>query len=143
MTYPDLILLVVGGALIGLSSGIWYLLSGRIAGISGLYNQVARLKNWGPPLSFLLGLIAAGSLGSLILARVALKLPSDLHLTLPGLVLGGLIVGIGTRWANGCTSGHGVCGLGRLSLRSFVAVPVFIAAAMFTVFVVHALGLKL
>lgn len=124
---------LIGGALIGLSSGLWYLLSGRIAGISGLIHQMVRGQNLLTSLAFIFGLILAGTLSPYVVTLWHLNQNHDLHVTLPRLILSGLIVGIGTKWANGCTSGHGVSGLARLSLRSFVAVPLFIGAAIVTV----------
>ena len=124
---------IVGGALIGLSASLYWSLNGRIAGISGILSGA--VLNRGPErwvrLSFLLGLLAAGVIFALFSDRV----PAP---TLPLLPLAGagLLVGFGTRLGGGCTSGHGVCGLSRFSIRSLVAVLTFMATAAITVFLV-------
>jgi uncharacterized membrane protein YedE/YeeE len=132
---------LAGGLLIGLSASLLWWLNGRIAGISGiLANALQRSERAAPwRLLFLLGLIlGAGSL-------VSLTGSGDGHLRhgfpVPLLVLAGLLTGFGTSLANGCTSGHGVCGLGRLSLRSLVATLTFLAFGIMTTYVVrHLLG---
>jgi hypothetical protein len=129
-----MLLALIGGALIGLSASLYWSLNGRIAGISGIVGGV--LFEHGPErfrrVSFLVGLFLAG----LFFARFTNRVPApDLPLlTLTG---AGLLVGYGTRWSGGCTSGHGVCGLSRLSLRSLVAVLTFMVTAAITVFVVR------
>lgn len=127
---------LVGGILIGLSAGGLRLFSGRIAGISGIMRLgIAGLER-GWRLAFLAGLLLAG-LGATFW-RDAAQLTSGLEGTsLPILALAGLLVGIGTGLGNGCTSGHGICGLARFSKRSLVAVLVFMATAALVVFVVR------
>lgn len=130
-----------GGVLIGVAASLLLLGSGRIAGISGIVANLAR-GDAGPQrwrLLFLAGLIAAPLLWPAIAGRpVAGSLD---HLSLPLIVVAGVLVGFGTRRANGCTSGHGVCGLGNLSQRSLVAVATFMGVAAVTVFVVrHVIG---
>lgn len=131
---------VMGGAMIGLAAGGYLLLLGRVAGISGLIaaatglarNAARGLATW-----FLIGLLC----GSAIAMR--LRGMPDLQVTgsWPLLMAGGLLVGYGTRLGSGCTSGHGVCGLARLSPRSMVATGVFMACGVATVWVVrHLLG---
>ena len=131
---------MVGGVLIGLAS-VWLLVAnGRIAGVSGILHGLSggragdRLwRAW-----FIAGLIVAG------FAWHAYAGPAPIRQGFgPGWVaLAGLLVGFGTRMSGGCTSGHGVCGLGRLSLRSLVAVAIFMAAGTAAAFVVrHLLGL--
>lgn len=130
----------LGGALIGLAAALLLALHGRIAGISGIVGGLL------PPragdalwrLLFVLGLM----LGALLV-----RLCSGAPLAVPvesstfTLVLGGLLVGLGTRLGSGCTSGHGICGLARLSPRSVVAVLTFMASAMLTVYALrHALA---
>jgi len=130
---------LTGGVLIGLSATLLLWLNGRIAGISGIVNGLtsAPVTDRGWRLAFLAGLLLAGGL---VLHVVAAAPPRE-HFPRMTLVVAGLLVGIGTGIGNGCTSGHGVCGLGRLSLRSLIAVLVFMATAMLTVFVVrHVLG---
>lgn len=128
---------LVGGVLIGLAS-VWLLAAnGRIAGVSsilhGLFSHPeARWRAW-----FISGLLLAG------LAWQAAGAPVPLREGLPlgWVAAGGLLVGFGTRMSGGCTSGHGVCGLGRLSARSLVAVVVFMAAGMIATYLMrHVLG---
>ena len=128
---------VVGGVLIGLAS-VWLLVAnGRIAGVSGiLHGLFAGERLWRA--WFIAGLIVAG------FAWHAFAGPAPIRqgFGLGWVALAGLLVGFGTRMSGGCTSGHGVCGLGRLSLRSLVAVAIFMAAGMAAAFVVrHLLGL--
>ena len=122
---------LLGGALIGLGASLLMLSHGRIAGISGIFGGLfdPAGEEKGFRLSFLAGLLLAG-----VLAR--LVHPSTLPTATPGLVVGGvagLLVGFGTQLGSGCTSGHGVCGLSRLSKRSLVATLTFIATGMLTV----------
>ena len=131
---------LVGGVLIGVAAAMFVLLNGRIAGISGILGGLlAPFKGdraW--RVAFLLGLIGA-PLAYLLFA--ALPRP-DIDAGYGTLVLAGLLVGIGTRYGAGCTSGHGVCGLSRLSPRSLVATAAFMGAGFATVFVMrHLLGI--
>jgi uncharacterized membrane protein YedE/YeeE len=123
---------MAGGALIGLASAGLLLVNGRIAGVSGILSNAIALRpglwRWG----FLAGLLAVGA----ALAARGWNAPPALTAQAPlGLAVAGLVVGFGTQLGNGCTSGHGVCGLSRLSLRSLVATVVFMAVAALTVFV--------
>ena len=119
-----------GGVLIGLASWLLWWGLGRIAGISGMTAETMTAPlnpdNW--RWAFLAGLIVGGSL-----LGQALEIPSLPTRPLTLLIPAGLLVGVGTVWGSGCTSGHGVCGLGRLSLRSLVAVMTFMATGMVTV----------
>jgi uncharacterized membrane protein YedE/YeeE len=130
-----------GGLLIGTAAGLLLLLSGRIAGVSGLAAAALRIADRGPPwtqaAAFTLGL----PVGAAAIA-VLLGLPeATITSSWPLLIAGGLLVGFGTRLGNGCTSGHGVCGLARLSPRSFAATLAFMASGIVTVFVMrHLLG---
>ncbi len=130
---------LAGGVLIGLAAAAFVLLLGRIAGISGMLGGlIERAADWPLRLAFVLGLIAAPAAYALLSG--SLPVP---EITASPLTLGvaGLMVGVGTRYASGCTSGHGVCGLSRLSPRSLVATLTFMAAGFATVFVVrHLLG---
>jgi uncharacterized membrane protein YedE/YeeE len=131
---------LLGGACIGLGAVLLMLFLGRIAGIAGIVGGLFGFnrEEAGWRAAFVLGLIA----GPLIVALVQGALPVvTLDAAPPLIVAGGLLVGFGTRLGNGCTSGHGVCGLARLSARSFVATLVFMAVAALVVFVRrHVLG---
>ena len=129
---------LIGGLLIGLAGAIMLLGLGRIAGVSGIAARAAGLGGdvpLGAAWSFLLGL----PLGALLVT-----LFSDWQMPMfaspPVLIVAGLLVGFGTRLGGGCTSGHGVCGLSRLSQRSLVATASFIAAGVASVAIVNALG---
>jgi len=129
---------LLGGALIGLSASLVALFHGRIAGISGIFAGVLYPRPGDGSFRpyFLAGLFLAG-----IAAR--LLYPSALPAGTPSLAIAGaagLLVGFGTRLGSGCTSGHGVCGLSRLSTRSLVATLTFMATGVLTVAVVRALG---
>jgi hypothetical protein len=128
-----------GGALIGLAAAIFILANGRIAGISGILGGLLRPMagdiSW--RITFVLGLVMAPVLYSLFAELPAIRIDSGF----PALVIAGLLVGIGTRYSSGCTSGHGICGISRLSPRSLVATTSFMAAGFATVFVLrHLLG---
>jgi hypothetical protein len=130
----------LGGALIGLSAVLLMLFNGRIAGIAGIAGGVLRpaAGDMAWRIAFMAGLV----LGVLIYRGLAPS-PVVLHFDVSWLhlVLGGVLVGFGSRLGNGCTSGHGVCGLARLSPRSIAATLIFVAVAVATVFVTrHLLG---
>ena len=130
---------LAGGLLIGLSAAMLLLLNGRIAGISGLVAGLGRpgRARWLADAAFLLGLV----LGPPAFALLAGHWPAmRIAAGLPVLALAGLLVGFGTRLGSGCTSGHGVCGLARLSPRSIAAVLVFLATGMLTVAAVRVLA---
>jgi uncharacterized membrane protein YedE/YeeE len=127
---------LAGGVLIGTAATLLLWLTGRIAGVSGILSGVVFPARpdvaW--RVAFLGGLILAGGAYLLFVPGVP---PPRTGFPAGGLVLAGLLVGFGTRMGNGCTSGHGVCGLGRFSLRSLAAVVTFMATAMATTFVVR------
>src|SRR5574343_1210000 len=134
---------LIGGGMIGLAA-VWLAwTNGRIAGISGILGHLIELlvqqkrEHFGWRVAFLLGLVGAPTLWLVFGA-----LPSSVQQTgTLGLIIGGLLVGLGTRYANGCTSGHGICGLSRFSGRSLMAVCSFMGAAMVTVFLMrHVVG---
>ena len=131
---------LIGGCLIGAAAGLLLWLDGRIAGISGILGGLLGAKPgeraWRA--AFLGGLI----LGPLVHASVVSEpLPFEVSGSLPLLIVAGLLVGFGTRLGSGCTSGHGVCGLARLSRRSLAATMAFFVTAAVTVFIVrHLLG---
>lgn len=127
---------LIGGAMIGLSAVILWMMDGRVAGISGivggLVDPAAHDAGW--RIAFLLGLVAA----PLIYWTAGGGYPAiTITSSLPLLIAGGLLVGFGTRLGGGCTSGHGVCGMARLSPRSLAATLVFMAGGFATVFVVR------
>lgn len=127
---------LAGGVLIGLAATLLLWLNGRIAGISGIVSGVLLPKAGDTAwrVAFLGGLIAAAGLYMAMVPGAPLPRTDFSRM---GLVLAGLLVGFGTSMGNGCTSGHGVCGLGRLSLRSLVAVVTFMTTAMVTTFFIR------
>jgi uncharacterized membrane protein YedE/YeeE len=130
---------LAGGVLLGLASALLILVNGRILGISGIVGGLLRPApgDTGWRISFLLGLLSA----PLIYAAVTTPEAPRIDAGWATLVAAGLLVGIGTRYGSGCTSGHGVCGLSRLSPRSLVATLAFMSAGFITVFLArHALG---
>ena len=131
---------LAGGALIGLSAVLLMALEGRIAGISGIATRLLPPFR-GPltgPLGFIIGLVAAPFAVMAITGSPAVQTVST---NLPLMLAAGLLVGVGAALGNGCTSGHGVCGLSRLSRRSLASVVTFMAVAVATVFVVrHVVG---
>jgi uncharacterized protein len=132
---------LVGGMLIGASAALFLMLNGRIAGISGILGGLLHpaRSEIGWRMAFLAGLFVA----SLVYVALGGTLPPVvLDASLPLLIVAGLIVGFGTRLGAGCTSGHGVCGIGRGSLRSLAATAVFMVTAIVTVLVTrHVLGM--
>ena len=130
----------IGGALIGLSAVMLMLLTGRIAGISGIVGRLLPpvADDWGWRLAFVGGLVLAPVLVWLATGERPEQTVSDNLLLMVG---AGLLVGFGSAYGNGCTSGHGVCGMARRSARSIAATATFMIAAIVTVFVVrHVLG---
>ncbi|KAA0079259.1 YeeE/YedE family protein [Paraburkholderia sp. T12-10] len=124
-----------GGSLIGAAAGLYALLNGRIAGISGMVGRLLDpdTVDRAAPLAFLLGLIAAPWLW-----RMLAPLPASSIAASPlTLVVAGLLVGFGTRYGSGCTSGHGVCGISRGSARSLVATLTFMSFGFLTVFLLR------
>lgn len=127
---------LAGGALIGASAALLLVANGRIAGISGILGGLLppSSRDWAWRMAFLIGLLA----GPLLFRAVAGRWPEiRIGVSWPMLVAAGLLVGFGTRLGSGCTSGHGVCGLARLSPRSVAAVMTFMATAIVTVFLVR------
>lgn len=126
---------LIGGMLIGIGTAMLALLNGRIAGISGIVGALIRPAqgeiSW--RVAFVAGLVIAP-----LSYTVFSRLPAvSIDAGYTALITAGLLVGVGTRYAGGCTSGHGVCGLSRLSLRSLLATLVFMAAGFLMVFVVR------
>lgn len=131
---------LLGGILIGLAASILLWARGRIAGVSGIYASLF-IKGEATALrvSFLLGLFAAGLLAALFLPEAFDQVPAR---SLAVTAAAGLFVGFGTRLANGCTSGHGVCGVSRFSRRSLVATLTFVLSGFLTVFLLDHLGTR-
>jgi uncharacterized protein len=129
---------LAGGALIGAAASLILLAHGRVAGISGILGSLLQRdttdRSW--RLAFLAGLLSAGVVAAFAFPDAVGASP----VSLPLVGIAGAIVGFGTRLGNGCTSGHGVCGLSRLSTRSLVATIVFMVVAAITVAVVRAGG---
>jgi uncharacterized protein len=130
---------LAGGVIIGIAAAMFILLNGRIAGISGVLGGL--LKPVRGDVSWRVAFIA-GLLGAPLLYALFSELPRpQIDAGYAGLVAAGLLVGIGTRYGSGCTSGHGVCGISRFSPRSLVATAAFMLAGFVTVFVArHLLG---
>lgn len=132
---------LLGGLLIGASAALLMMLNGRVAGISGILGGLLSpaCNEVGWRISFLAGLCAA----PLIYVALGGVLPNIVFgASTPLLIVAGLLVGFGTRLGAGCTSGHGVCGIGRFSPRSIIATLVFMAAAIATVFIArHIIGM--
>ncbi|MDH4428732.1 MAG: YeeE/YedE family protein [Acidovorax sp.] len=126
---------LAGGVLLGLASALFVLLNGRILGISGIVGGLLRPRTGdvGWRISFVLGMLAAPALYWLLAGPVPARIDAGWGMV----VLAGLLVGAGTRYGSGCTSGHGVCGLSRMSPRSLVATLAFMGAGFATVFLVR------
>src|SRR5689334_11795304 len=126
-----------GGLLIGIAAALFLLLSGRIAGVSGLAATAAGIGSGGTPWAQAVCFVVGLPLGAWLMSSFVRHPDIIITDSLPRLAVPGLLVGFGTRLANGCTSGHGVCGVARLSPRSVVATAVFMAVGIATVFVLR------
>ena len=131
---------LLGGLIIGIAVAVLYLMRGNYSGISGIYFNVISANKHGFlwRLLFVVGLI----IGPVILSFFSYK---DLGFEMPNtdpiiIILGGLLVGYGTELGSGCTSGHGICGIGRLSIRSITGTCVFVGAGVLTVLLTRSLG---
>jgi uncharacterized membrane protein YedE/YeeE len=129
---------VIGGVIIGVAAAMLVLVNGRIAGISGIVGGLLRpsANDLGWRVAFVAGLAAAPLLYAMAAALPAIVVDANY----PTLIAAGLLVGVGTRYGAGCTSGHGVCGIARLSPRSLVATLIFMAAGFATVFITRHLA---
>ena len=122
-----------GGCLIGFAAFIFFVFNGRIAGVSSIASDsIIKNENRFDNLLFLLGLI----IGPIIYSLSSKEIESVLTNSLSLLIAGGLLVGLGTKIGNGCTSGHGVCGISRFSIRSIVATVAFIITGVITVLII-------
>ena len=122
----------VGGSLIGFAAFLFFAFNGRIAGVSSIASSViSKNENRFDNILFLIGLI----IGPILYSFSGNEIVSVLTNSIPLLIIGGLLVGAGTKIGNGCTSGHGVCGISRLSLRSITATIAFIISGVITVLI--------
>ena len=132
---------IAGGLLIGSAAALFLLLTGRIAGVSGMTAIATRIGSGGTPRSQATAFLVGLPLGTALIALFVRQPEITVTSSLPLLVIAGLLVGFGTRLGNGCTSGHGVCGVARLSPRSLAATATFMASAAATVFLTrHVFG---
>ncbi len=141
--FPDAMPLhgLAGGLMIGLSAAIMLLVLGRIAGVSGLAARAVGLSASGAPRSIAIAFIIGLPLGALLVSLLAGPVVTRFPASIWPLLIGGLLVGYGTRLGSGCTSGHGVCGMSRLSPRSLAATALFMTSGFVTVALLRAGGL--
>jgi len=130
-----------GGLLIGIAAAIMLLGLGRIAGVSGLAARATGIADTGAPRTVALAFVIGLPLGAFLIAQILGGVTTHFPVSIWPLVIGGLLVGFGTRLGSGCTSGHGVCGMSRLSIRSIVATVIFMGAGFATVALLRAAGL--
>lgn len=141
--YPNAMPLqgLAGGLLIGLAAAVMLLGLGRIAGVSGLAARATGITGAGAPRGVAIAFVLGLPLGALIIALMTGGIEARFPPSIWPLVIGGLLVGFGTLLGSGCTSGHGVCGLSRLSPRSMLATALFMASGFATVGLLRAGGL--
>jgi len=136
----DWLMGLLGGGLIGISAAIFLLANGKVMGASGLIGGLvdrSGTSNWQERLAWVVGVVLVPAIITMI---YGVK-PTNITSNIPVIIAAGLLVGIGTRVANGCTSGHGICGISRLSLRGIVATVFYIGAGGLTVVIFkHVLG---
>jgi uncharacterized protein len=130
----------MGGLLIGLAAVIMLLGLGRIAGVSGMAARATGIADSGAPRNVAIAFVVGLPLGALLIAQTVGTVNVSFPASIWPLIIGGLLVGYGTRLGSGCTSGHGVCGLSRLSPRSMVATGMFMASGFVTVGILRAGG---
>jgi len=130
----------MGGLLIGLAAAIMLLGLGRIAGVSGMAARATGIADSGAPRNIAIAFVVGLPLGALLIAQTVGAVNVSFPASIWPLIIGGLLVGYGTRLGSGCTSGHGVCGLSRLSPRSMVATGMFMASGFVTVGILRAGG---
>ena len=128
-----------GGLLIGLAVILFFVSTGRLAGVSNIVNNtLTNTQNWLSNFLFLIGLV----LGPIVYAFILNKdITFSVTSSQPLIIIGGILVGLGTKIGSGCTSGHGICGISRFSFRSILATLIFMIVAMTTVFELKWLGL--
>ena len=136
----DWVLGLIGGLMIGLAGSMYLLMNGRVMGISGMFGGLldgTGWSTWAERVVFIAGLVAVPAVLKLVIPSATTNITSNWLV----IIAGGLLVGVGTRLANGCTSGHGVCGISRLSLRGIVATVFYILAGGITMVLLrHVLG---
>ena len=130
----------MGGLLIGLAAAIMLLGLGRIAGVSGMAARATGIADTGAPRNVAIAFVVGLPLGALLIAQTVGAVNVNFPASIWPLIIGGLLVGYGTRLGSGCTSGHGVCGLSRLSPRSMLATGMFMASGFVTVGLLRAGG---
>ena len=131
---------LIGGILIGVAIAFFFISTGRLAGVSGIVNNtLTNSQNRTVNGLFILGLIL-GPLVFMIFTQNSI--PFKVTTSIPLIIIGGLIVGIGTKIGSGCTSGHGVCGISRCSIRSIIATILFMLAAVITVIILKMMGIN-
>ena len=134
---------LIGGIIIGLSVVLYFYATGRLAGISGIFeNAITQTSQRVSNTLFLIGLVV----GPLIIYNLVLPnnpIPFEITHSYLLIIPGGFLVGFGTRLGGGCTSGHGICGIGRLSVNSMVATTTFVAIGVLTVFTLQQFGIYL
>ena len=134
---------LIGGVIIGLSVVLYFYATGRLAGISGIFeNTITNSSKRASNVLFLIGLVIGPLLIYFLILPdrpIAFEITSSYLLIIPG----GFLVGFGTRLGRGCTSGHGICGIGRLSVSSMIATVIFLATGMIMVFILQQLGIYL
>lgn len=131
---------LIGGLMIGLAAAVMLLGVGRIAGVSGMAARAAGISGEGAPRAVAAAFVIGLPLGALLVSAVTGPIEARFPSSMLTLLIGGFIVGIGTRLGSGCTSGHGVCGVSRLSPRSLVATVTFMTAGIVTVTAMNMLG---
>lgn len=131
---------LLGGIMIGLAAAIMLLGAGRIAGVSGMAARASGISREGAPRIVAAAFVIGLPLGALLVAAIAGPVETRFPFSVLTLLVGGFVVGVGTRMGSGCTSGHGVCGVSRLSSRSLVATATFMIAGIATVTTMNALG---
>ena len=132
---------LTGGIIIGFAVVLFFYTTGRLAGISGIFaNALTRKLNRSSNLLFLLGLVI-GPIGYLYLTKATINFEITNSYIL--IIIAGFLVGLGTRMGGGCTSGHGICGISRISVRSIIATITFMFTGMLTVFILQQFGMYL
>jgi len=131
---------LLGGIMIGLAAAVMLLGAGRIAGVSGLAARAVGISNEGAPRLVAVAFVIGLPLGAWLVSAASGPIETHFPSSVLTLLIGGFIVGVGTRLGSGCTSGHGVCGVSRLSRRSLVATATFMVAGIATVTAMNLMG---